>query len=265
MKQKSHYLTQELIDTPHRITVNVIGAGGTGSHMLTNLAMINEALKRLDRQQLHVSVFDPDNVSETNIGRQAFSPADVGGNKAKILVNRINRFYGLAWEAYAEHYPDNDILQSYSANHYTANVTFLCVDNVSTRQKSIQFLKDIAYDSLFTNYAKPYYVIDIGNGRDFGQVILSTIARTDQPHSIRKVNRIVTIAGINYDDETFDFDDDAPSCSTMEALTKQDLFVNKILADIAGNMFWQLMFRYSIDYSAVFVNLETMQMQKAKF
>ena len=40
---------------------------------------------------------DADTVSETNCVRQPFSASDVGQNKATVLVNRINMFWGTKW------------------------------------------------------------------------------------------------------------------------------------------------------------------------
>ena len=61
-------------------------------------------------QQLHCSLtslghtgpqakaFDPDTVSASNLGRQLFTEAEIGQNKAIILVNRLNTVFGLDWE-----------------------------------------------------------------------------------------------------------------------------------------------------------------------
>jgi hypothetical protein len=48
---------------------------------------------------LQVSIMDADTVSETNCVRQPFSTSDIGLNKATVLVNRINMFWGTKWLA----------------------------------------------------------------------------------------------------------------------------------------------------------------------
>ena len=50
------------------------------------------ALQALGHPGLHVTVFDPDTVTEANIGRQLFSGSELGLNKAAALATRINRF-----------------------------------------------------------------------------------------------------------------------------------------------------------------------------
>jgi tRNA A37 threonylcarbamoyladenosine dehydratase len=44
-------------------------------------------------------MMDADTVSETNCIRQPFSISDIGQNKATVLVNRINLFWGTNWRA----------------------------------------------------------------------------------------------------------------------------------------------------------------------
>ena len=97
--RKIHYTDQYLLNPYHPVTVFVIGAGGTGSQVVTGLARMGMALQALGHPGLHVTVFDPDTVTEANIGRQLFSEAETGLNKAVALVTRINRFFGYAWEA----------------------------------------------------------------------------------------------------------------------------------------------------------------------
>lgn len=97
--KKIHYTDRYLLNPHHPVTVFVIGAGGTRSQVATNLARMSIALQALGHPGLHVTVFDPDTVTEANIGRQLFSESELGLNKAVALVTRINRFFGFSWEA----------------------------------------------------------------------------------------------------------------------------------------------------------------------
>lgn len=90
--KKIHYTDRYLLNPYHPVTVFVIGAGGTGSQVATGLARMSVALQALGHPGLHVKVFDPDTVTEANIGRQLFSASELGLNKAAALVTRINRF-----------------------------------------------------------------------------------------------------------------------------------------------------------------------------
>lgn len=93
--KKIHYTDRYLLNPYHPVTIFVIGAGGTGSQVATGLARISVALQALGHPGLHVTVFDPDTVTEANIGRQLFSGSELGLNKAAALVTRINRFFRL--------------------------------------------------------------------------------------------------------------------------------------------------------------------------
>ena len=84
--KKVHYTNSYLLSPQHRISVNLIGAGGTGSQVLETLARIDSALFKLGHPGLFVTTFDADEVSESNIGRQLFSPADIGLNKSVFSV-----------------------------------------------------------------------------------------------------------------------------------------------------------------------------------
>ena len=103
--KRVHYIDSYLINPQHPVTVNVIGAGGTGSQVLTCLARLDTALRGLGHPGLFVTVYDPDTVTEDNIGRQLFSPSDTGLNKAQCLVTRVNNFFGNGWRAVPDIYP----------------------------------------------------------------------------------------------------------------------------------------------------------------
>ena len=79
--KKIHFTDRYLLNPRHPVTVFVIGAGGTGSQVITNLARMSMALQALGHPGLHVTVFDPDTVSQANIGRQLFSETELGLNK----------------------------------------------------------------------------------------------------------------------------------------------------------------------------------------
>lgn len=116
--KKIHYTDRYLLNPHHPVTVFVIGAGGTGSQVATNLARMSIALQALGHPGLHLTVFDPDTVTEANIGRQLFSESELGLNKAVALVTRINRFFGFSWEAKGQCYPSRNIRFRFGEYHH---------------------------------------------------------------------------------------------------------------------------------------------------
>lgn len=249
---KYHYIDQYLASTQHKVSVNLIGAGGTGSHVLTNLAMINCGLIGLGRQPLFVKVYDPDIVTDANIGRQTFSPADLGQNKAEVLVTRINRFYGTHWHSVSELYSEKNY------DKRQANITISCVDSVKSRQNILESFEKKKDNR---SYDTDLYWMDIGNSVNSGQIILGTTRIIKQLKGGRPYLP-------NFFDE-FSWEElkanegkNEPSCSMAEALLRQDLFVNKIMATYATHMLWELLTKFRISYQGIYVNLETMKTSK---
>lgn len=137
--KKIHFTDRYLLNPRHPVTVFVIGAGGTGSQVITNLARMSMALQALGHPGLHVTVFDPDTVSQANIGRQLFSETELGLNKAVSLVTRINRFFGYAWTAEPQCFPTRNFSED-----STANIIITCTDNIRSRLMLWKFLKKSA-------------------------------------------------------------------------------------------------------------------------
>ena len=78
------------------VRILVVGAGGTGSALVMGLPYLDQAMRVWGhRYGLAVALMDADVVSETNCVRQPFSASDIGQNKATVLINRINLFWGI--------------------------------------------------------------------------------------------------------------------------------------------------------------------------
>lgn len=167
--EKIHFTDRYLLNPRHPVTVFVIGAGGTGSQVITNLARMSMALQALGHPGLHVTVFDPDTVSQANIGRQLFSEMELGLNKAVSLVTRINRFFGYAWTAEPQCFPTRN-----SSEDSTANIIITCTDNIRSRLTLWKFLKKVRKEN-FSDHSAPIYWMDFGNSQTKGQVIIGTV------------------------------------------------------------------------------------------
>src|SRR5688500_12535689 len=112
MKTKTnvHFAPPYLQNPPHKISVAVIVCGGTGSQVLTCPARFNSTLIAHDHPGLHVTAIDGDTVSSANMGRQLFSESDLGREKVLVMIERINRFFGLNWEAIPKNLTKGDHL-----------------------------------------------------------------------------------------------------------------------------------------------------------
>lgn len=76
-----------------RLTLTLVGCGGTGSHVASGLAVISQELQTRG-VTTDVLFVDPDVVEARNIGRQLFSQADLGRAKAVVLAERLNNAFG---------------------------------------------------------------------------------------------------------------------------------------------------------------------------
>ena len=90
--KRIHYIDNYLINPQHPITVNLIGAGGTGSQVLTGLARLDVTLRALGHPGLFVTLYDPDIVTEAYIVSQLLRYYEQEQNKAKCLITSINNF-----------------------------------------------------------------------------------------------------------------------------------------------------------------------------
>lgn len=239
LKHKLHEsLRPQGQDPRSPIKVLVVGAGGSGGKMTLGLKNLHAALLALGQAGLSVTLADGDAVSEANLVRQSFYPSDVGLNKATVLIHRLNVACGLDWQAQPQHLTSDDISQC------RADLLISCVDSRAARadiKMGLERNKHILYH------------LDLGNGRDAGQMVLGCPLGY---YTRRKRDRLRTAFELfpELTDTTMP-EEDAPSCSTLEALERQDLFVNDVLVTSSLNLLWRL-FRYGeVDYHGAFVSL----------
>lgn len=254
-KIKAHFADKYLLQPTNPVTVNLIGAGGTGSQVLTALARINHSLIAFHHAGLQVRVYDDDVVTEANRGRQLFASAEVGLNKAVSLINRINRFFGTNWKAIPKKFT------THTAQN--ASITISCVDNAVSRFMIADILKQPFEEHTID---KPLYWMDFGNSRHTGQAILATVSTIVQPTS----KKYIPVGMLPFVTDEFKAllqqgdKDNTPSCSLAEALTKQDLFINSSLADLGASLLWQLFTDGMITNRGFFLNLKDFRTQPLK-
>lgn len=129
------------------------------------------------------------------------------------------------------------------------------MDTVAARFEIAEVLKAADKSSHYSN--APKYWMDFGNGKDSGQVILSTVGSIRQPAS----EKFETVGILPFVTEEFgellrqSETDDLPSCSLAEALEKQDLFVNSALAQMGCSLLWQMFRNGLVSHRGFFLNL----------
>lgn len=230
-----HRIPPSLLEKKVRITV--VGCGGTGSAVAAGLPHLHQAMLASGHPHgLDVTLIDGDRISGTNCVRQPFSESEIGLYKSTVLVTRINLFWGFGWKA----------MTAFMDESYGQETDILigCVDTRAARNAMTRA-------QTFWNCA---YWLDLGNNADSGQFVLG------QPQNSKNKSRelrLPTAAELFPElvDPKLDRKDTLPSCSAVEALDRQEPFVNQTLAYQALAMLARL-FRYGrLNFHGGFLNL----------
>lgn len=235
---ETHTIHSELLS--RRVRVLVVGCGGTGSAIAAGLPHLHHAMLAAGHPGgLHVTLMDGDTISSTNCVRQPFSRSELGLHKVVVLVNRLNVFWGIDWDAVPAHLGPHDKIDR-------ADIVIGCVDTRAARA---------AIQAATSDPSDVDYWLDLGNNIDSGQFILGEpLNRVNR----RKRIRLRSVAELYPAILDPNLDDDGqPSCSAAEALDRQEPFVNQTLAQHALALLGRL-FRYGIvSYHGGFVSLVT--------
>lgn len=258
-KTKVHFTDPYLISPTNPITVNLIGAGGTGSKVLTALMEMNHSLVSLGHAGLSVRLWDDDIVTNANLGRQRFAPSETGLYKSVALINRANRFMGTNWKAETVKFK-RDCFGKLPANA-KATIYITCTDSAGSRFEIADILK---YSNQRHHRDDPKYWMDFGNSQYTGQVVLSTVGEIRQPKS----GIFETVERLPFVTEEFgellkqsEAVDDTPSCSLAEALDKQGLYINSALAQMGCSLLWNLFREGMTPNRGFFLNLKDFRSQ----
>jgi PRTRC genetic system ThiF family protein len=243
---ETHRIHPELLE--RQVRVLVVGCGGTGSAVVAGLSYLHQALlARGHPGGLHVTVLDGDTISPTNCVRQPFARSETGLNKAIVLVNRLNLFWGLKWDAVPAHLkPGRYISRSYSGDDLRSHIVVGCVDTRAARAT----IRDAV-----STWSTVSYWLDLGNNEDSGQFVLGEPINERNRTSRLRVRTAAELFP-EIVDPTLD-DDGEPSCSAAAALERQEPFINSTLAQHAlALLAW--LFRYgTLCYHGGFINLST--------
>lgn len=247
-KETIHYVPAYFVEPTHPITIALIGCGGTGSLVAPRLARLDYVLKELGLPGLYVTIYDGDIVEQNNVGRQNFNKNDIGDFKAANIVQKINLSYGLDWECKNEYVKEMPL----------ANIIISCVDNIELREL---INKNRHRVITHQDYDRKYYWLDCGNGKDFGQVILTTIIDIEQPEKSIYDCQASLPSVIDLYGELSQYDtkevQGIGGCSMAESLAKQDVFINDEIAIQAVKIVQQLVRDYRVFYQGSVINQAT--------
>ncbi len=236
-KTNEHTIPSVLLEKTVRITV--VGCGGTGSAVASGLPYLHQAMLALGHPGgLDVTLVDGDRISRINCVRQPFSESEIGLHKATVLATRLNLFWGLGWKGTPQFLDEGWREET--------DIVIGCVDSRKARNLILGSQA----------YWNSHYWLDLGNNASTGQFVLG------QPENGKNKKchmRLPTVADLFPEivNPRLDKKDRLPSCSSVEALQRQEPFINQTVAYHALALLARL-FRYGrLLHHGGFINLAT--------
>lgn len=235
----------------HLREVVVVGLGGTGAQVARSIARLVYEMKRSGLHAPSVRFIDPDVVEEKNIGRQLFSYGDIGHNKAQVLAARFNAALGLDIAAINQPVNAKEHFERYSTS-----LVIGAVDNEVARRE-------------LANIQGALW-LDCGNFKNAGQVILGNLGDCEAMlrHMKEKTDkyRYLPHAGLLFPallkPEVVEVPTISPiSCADLVALGEQALFINDLMAAVAAQYLWRLLYRQPIHTFVSFIDGDSLSVR----
>lgn len=216
-----------------RITVKLAGVGGTGSQVIDQLASLDSLMRQLGHPGLRISVYDADEVSRFNLGRQRFAAPDVGLNKAVVLGHRIRLFYGTDITAHA---------RNLEARDASCDLLITCTDSATFRAQIGKHHAKFDSEALW---------LDFGNGNASAQAVIGHLGVPSKGLRVPNVfDLFPQLAKMDAEDRQ------APSCSMEEAVRRQPWPANRSVAIAGVTMVERLLRHGELSYHGSLIQLD---------
>jgi PRTRC genetic system ThiF family protein len=224
---KKNFLNSEPLVRLHvpdfkRVSVTLVGCGGTGSHIASGLVALQAALAD-QNILLDALMIDGDKVEPKNVGRQLFAIGDIGKPKSVVIADRLNAAFGCRFGSLDLHLEDSYTIP-YSKD--ALDIVIGAVDNVYARQ-CIAASVAAAHGILWW--------LDCGNENHSGQVALgNVVAKAMRVDALGMTDRLPMPSVVYPDLIKSPRKARAPrSCAEAIASGEQSLMVNRVVAGYA--------------------------------
>jgi len=242
---------------PGPLLIVLVGCGGTGSHLAQALARMAWHAQE-QGITLRLVFVDGDHVEHKNVGRQLFSPADVGKNKAEVLAARFNAVWGLRIEAVPQMLTP-DLVRTLETREAATRILVGAVDNAHARRALLQGMKG--------TWTHPRWKLwlDCGNHEHAGQVLVGSAADPESLRGAFALGGVCTAlpAPSLVAPELLRQRDAQPrmDCAAAMEDNRQSLLVNQMIASIAAEYLHKLVFARRITTWQTTVDLATLSMR----
>lgn len=229
--------------------ITLVGCGGTGSHLAQTLARLAAHCRDTNGPYIQLAFVDGDRVEDKNVGRQLFSTADVGKNKAQVLAARFSAVFGISILAFPY------MLSGQRINSSGAyGILVGAVDGAQGRR---------AISEVLNNFGFRLW-LDCGNHESSGQVVAGTVAHRGNLQGMIE-NGLCTrlpAAPLIYPELV----KDAPvrpreDCAAAALDNAQSLMVNQTMAAIGGQYLYDVVIRRRLTRFRTVVDLDTLTMR----
>lgn len=236
-----------------RLHVVLVGCGGTGSHLAQSLARLAAHLRE-QGSPIDLTFIDGDAVERKNVGRQLFSPADVGQNKAMTLAARFGMLFGLNILAQPE-MASVELLDDLLVNNTRPSILIGAVDTGEART--------ILRDAL---ERRPWHLwLDCGNHESAGQVCAGKIvypAKMAGAFALGGMCAAMPAPSLIHPSLLTP----APprpreDCAAAMQDNAQSLMVNQAIAAVAGEYLYQILAKRRLTLLSTAINLSTLSMR----
>lgn len=230
-------------DAPVRVTV--AGLGGTGSALGLSLArlMVHARQKGM---KIDAFFIDPDVVEAKNVGRQYFTPADIGRNKAEVMAEWMNADWGLDITAMPV---DLKKVSPSSCGYYNNGINIIagCVDNAKARRT--------------INGIWEGWWLDCGNDRNNGQVLIGN--KKKDIAVAPELGLALSLPSPSLQSPDLLDEPPAPaialddvSCADLTLLDEQSLNINQAMATYAAQYLYNIVIKRELTSFTTYVSLE---------
>ena len=243
-----------IADLPIRVVL--VGCGGTGSHIAQSLARIAYHAHQVAGPNLSLIFLDGDAIEAKNVGRQLFSPSEIGRNKAQSLAARFNAALGLQITAIPQ-MADAALIESLVG---IRQITLFvgAVDTVAARQAIAEVMRVRTVGSI--------YWLDCGNDESSGQVAIGNADFRTLPKAfdLPGICAALPIPPLVYPDLVA-----APkakqgidlACAEAQIDGAQSLMVNQAMAAVAGEYLYNMLVRRRLTTFATSIDLGGLSMR----
>ena len=233
------------VGNPSRVTVTVVGCGGTGSYLVQRLVRLAGHARQMN-VEVKLTLVDPDMVEPKNLWRQLFVESEVGQPKARALATRYSRAFGLPVRFFVEKVGANNL----RIEPRTLNVVVGCVDNAKARQ---------VIDKIVRQEKGRLWWLDCGNGDQHGQVVIGNLDMDTAEISPLGYCSGLPLPSVRLP-ELVERERKrgrrGRACADDALENIQGLMVNETVASFAAHYLYRLIISRDLDTWATYVNLQ---------